>query len=607
MIKAQKRIIAFLLCFVMVAATLGTLTACDEAPTTMSLYTVTYDLNYVGATKRVQSYQAGVTANDWKAPRDGYQITGWYTDVTCTEEYDFSTPIESNLTLYAGWGTAPGMVNVKFEFGYSGAADKEVAIKDGTKINQMHAPKVDRYGMDFMGWYKDEALTEAWDFETDTVSGDTTLYAKFEQTINIPKDADGNVIYNNVEILLWDSLTGVIPTATLQKVVDVFNKEYEGKIKVEIGTGGIGATKGQENVLLRTQQSTDMMLTYSTYYPIGDIYSLAGLEINNDDFIDGAVRESTYAGVMLHTPIAAIVPYVVYNKALVAKYSDNGQLPTNYSELSALLQKAYEGESKTNSSFYSIMSTNGDKFNEYSSTVAFAQNNADYYQYNGLANKSSWNQDGVTDRAVTALENTYDLFGVNGANYGSTKSSYTDATVYQAVKKGNALMGLINWRGQEATIAADSTVGVMPLSGLFTDSTDEASQRIPVYTFGIGFCNLATNITNDPVRLCAAAVVVNWISEHDYLLAEEGYMPMRKSSYENEAYVNSTNATVNLLKSVGLPENFWTLHGCNKGRTIIATNAAKNTIVPYLTDAKASKLDAAGKISSLYSSICELI
>ena len=35
--------------------------------------------------------------------RENWILSGWYTDENCTEVYDFSTPVEENFTLYAGW------------------------------------------------------------------------------------------------------------------------------------------------------------------------------------------------------------------------------------------------------------------------------------------------------------------------------------------------------------------------------------------------------------------------------------------------------------------------------------------------------------------------
>ena len=47
----------------------------------------------------------------------------------------------------------------------------------------------------FVGWYKDEALTEAWDFENDVINEDITLYAKWGQetsAISVTHSIDTN-------------------------------------------------------------------------------------------------------------------------------------------------------------------------------------------------------------------------------------------------------------------------------------------------------------------------------------------------------------------------------------------------------------------------------
>lgn len=46
-----------------------------------------------------------------------------------------------------------------------------------------------RPGFDFQGWYEDVQLTEPWDFESDTISESTVLYAKWDA-------AEYNIIYD---------------------------------------------------------------------------------------------------------------------------------------------------------------------------------------------------------------------------------------------------------------------------------------------------------------------------------------------------------------------------------------------------------------------------
>ena len=74
-------------------------------------YTVTFkDWNgdTIGTQIVVQGNKATVPAVD--PARSGYTFNGWFTDVNCTNLFDFNTPVMSDLTLYAGWSlnTNPG-------------------------------------------------------------------------------------------------------------------------------------------------------------------------------------------------------------------------------------------------------------------------------------------------------------------------------------------------------------------------------------------------------------------------------------------------------------------------------------------------------------------
>ena len=69
-------------------------------------YIVTFNLN--GDTSQTapaaQSVApGGVATSPTIQLREGYELTGWYLDAACTQRFDFSTPINGNLTLYAGW------------------------------------------------------------------------------------------------------------------------------------------------------------------------------------------------------------------------------------------------------------------------------------------------------------------------------------------------------------------------------------------------------------------------------------------------------------------------------------------------------------------------
>lgn len=69
-------------------------------------YTVTFDANGKDAampdSQRVKEGKAA-TEPSTQPQCKGYTFGGWYTDETCTQAYDFSTPVTADLTLYAKW------------------------------------------------------------------------------------------------------------------------------------------------------------------------------------------------------------------------------------------------------------------------------------------------------------------------------------------------------------------------------------------------------------------------------------------------------------------------------------------------------------------------
>lgn len=596
--KSYKRVLSILICCVMVLAPLTLFAACGANDTAKSDYDITYELNYEGSTSRVYPVQSGAKAVDWKATRAGYLLVGWYTDKEGTEKYDFSKKVKSDLTLYAIWREKPGVTTVTFDFGYAGAANKVIEISKESLINEKYKPENERFGMKLVGWYRDAELTTEWNFNTDTVQGETVLHAKYEYTVNIPRNEDGSIKYDNTTVYIWNPDGNKLPSDKLQKLVDEFNAAHEGKIIVTAGSQLLN----QADVFLRIQQTPEQMRCYTTYYPIADIFSFAGINVTNSDYFAGALNECTSRGVMLQTPVAAVAPYLVYNKTLMQKYNGGNPLPTTYSELSALLQKVAAGERATNSNFKSILTTTQWMYKEAPSLAAFVQNGADYYTYADGIYQNLWYDDAVMAKATEAMRITYDLFGVNGLNGGGTLNGDMSA-VRSAVASGNALMGLISWLGNESAIAADSNLGVISLAGLLTDGTGAEKNRIPVHTVGIGFYNGATNVLADPLKTCAAAEFAYYVSQHAYVFAENGYVPLSKEAASNEAYTKSENAVVQLIRTVNNPENFYTLPGSANLKAIVNTTAAEGVIIPYLTDVNATRADVPAKTKELYSQV----
>lgn len=598
--KTKTNALALLLVCVLVAGAV-VMTACNVAQdTTQSKlsYNVTYDLNYEGADSRVFPVQSGVTAPAWKPSREGYRLDYWTTDKAGTQKYDFSAKVRSDITLYAVWKQKPGIATVSFDFGYAGTSTKVIEVEKESLIQEKYKPTAERYGMELVGWYKDVELKNEWDFENDIVTENTVLHAKFEYTINIPRDEDGNIKYDNTRVFIWNSNTNCANTTVLQKIIDAFNEEHKGKIIVEQGNNLIT----QADTFLRIQQTPEMMKNYTTYYPVADMFTFAGLDFSNEDYFEGATNECKNKGVMLQAPVAAFSPYLVYNKTLMSKYNGNNPLPSNYSELSALLQKAAAGEA-SNTNFKSILTSVEWMYKEAPSYTAFAQNGADYFTYTDNVYLNTWLQDGMMAKANTAMQITYDLFGVNGLNKGGAQKYLQGNDTYQKVSQGNALFGFQTWAGGETAIANNSNLGVMPLSGMFTDSTDQYKDRVPVHGWGVGFYKYAKNVLADSLKVCAAVEFTKYLMDNAYMFAEVGFVPLSKAAANNETYVNSTNVGVQLLRECCNPQNYYTLPGSASLKPIVNVTAAEGVIVPFLTSATATRDMVEDKLKELFEQV----
>lgn len=570
------------------------LSACDSGSAKVE---VVYHLNYNDAGERTVEIPTGTTAVDWNAPRDGFKIKDWYTDEACQNEFDFSQKITSKLDLYADWTVYEGKVPVTFNYNYPGSRSSfTISVDKGGKVAESYAPtaeKVDRLGMKLDGWYKDPACKQKWDFESDTADSEMTLYAGYVANNTIPRDASGKIIYDNVQVNFWLADNGK-GQEIFKKLAEEFNKEYAGKIQVN----ATPALLDQNTYSVRLQSTPEKSVNEGTYYSISDIYSMADIEYSLDDWYEGALQDSLYKGALTSVPMLASVPYIVYNKTLMQNYND-GKLPKNYSELSALLKKAYEGEKAAKPKFKSFMTNVDWTFKEAPSSVAFLQNGAEYYTYDHdtAMYSNNWKEANVQNAAVTALTNMYNLFGVDGSCHGGTadSSSYDDHTPVNAVKNGDALMCLVNYMCSNDLVKGNTNLGIMPLSNLFTDNTDGAAARIPIHTFGLAFYR-AGKVSD--VQLAAGAVFADYCSKHSEAFTEEGWYPIRKSCTDSSKF---NAAYKEVLEQVGNPENFYTYCGYTNGKRIVNSICAEKYILPMLGETNVNFAQKAAEMTTAIS------
>lgn len=170
--------------------------------------TVTFETNG-GTAIPAQVVQYGERVQRPEDPlRNGFHVEGWYSDLDLKNPWDFETDtVQGNMTLYVKWaeGDPAGTVSVlwwiipalillavlllilllllllgrktvRFETECSAKVAKQ-KIRKGSCAVRPEDPV--RLGRTFAGWYRDREKTVAWDFETDPVKENITLYAKW--------------------------------------------------------------------------------------------------------------------------------------------------------------------------------------------------------------------------------------------------------------------------------------------------------------------------------------------------------------------------------------------------------------------------------------------
>ncbi len=140
-------------------------------------FTVTFDSNGGSSVNAINDVESGSTITAPTAPtKEGYTFVGWYKDTDCTEVFDFENDtVVNDVTLHAKWEVNKYTVHFNSHEG-SAVADK-TNVEYNTTITAPTAPT--REGYTFDGWFKDDACTQAFDFENDKITGETTLHAKW--------------------------------------------------------------------------------------------------------------------------------------------------------------------------------------------------------------------------------------------------------------------------------------------------------------------------------------------------------------------------------------------------------------------------------------------
>jgi uncharacterized repeat protein (TIGR02543 family) len=186
--------------------------------TTGSGTLIEYGNTWIGGNRNSRGYVPN-TGGEWELHEATF-VTGNTTDngrLSLATDDGGAYSYFDNFELYEAW-------IVSFNTGAGSAVAPKYVIK-GEKLGTVTEPTLEGYT--FKGWFKEESCTNAWNFETDVVDSNKTLYAKWDFNVgmNLPGDA---VIRTE-----YFSLTGAQLESIDQSGLYIVKKIYEsGKTEV---------------------------------------------------------------------------------------------------------------------------------------------------------------------------------------------------------------------------------------------------------------------------------------------------------------------------------------------------------------------------------------
>jgi uncharacterized repeat protein (TIGR02543 family) len=155
--------------------------------------------------------------------KTGYAFDGWYKEVSLTNKWDFaSDTVTTNITLYAKW--IP-MYTVTFNADGGSPAPVQQTAACGGNVTEPDA--MSKTGYTFDGWYKEAGFINKWNFASDTVTVDITLYAKWNvNQYTVTFNANGGTPAPTTPITVSHGQKITEP-AVMGKAGNVFNGWYK--------------------------------------------------------------------------------------------------------------------------------------------------------------------------------------------------------------------------------------------------------------------------------------------------------------------------------------------------------------------------------------------
>ncbi len=140
-------------------------------------YRVSFNTNGGTAVSTTIAEEGKIISETTIPSKTGFTFEGWYKEAGLINKWNFTTDkVTSNITLYAKWVVKTYRVSFNTN---GGTVISAKIVEEGKTITEPSAST--NLGSIVEGWYKEKELTTKWNFATDTVLGDITLFAKWKE------------------------------------------------------------------------------------------------------------------------------------------------------------------------------------------------------------------------------------------------------------------------------------------------------------------------------------------------------------------------------------------------------------------------------------------
>ena len=306
---------------------------------TINRFTVSFNSNSGSLVTSQQVDYEGTAVEPTAPVLTGYVFSGWYSEISLENKFNFTTQVKENLTLYAKW---TAVYTVSFNSNDGTAVDAQV-VEFGQRVAEPEAPT--RVGYTFDGWYSDSSLMEAYVFTT-PITTDRTLYAKWTSMAAWQQVGEAIGLESTFEFLrLAVDSKGTIYALGAPVVNDskIYLMKYEDGVWEQIGDKDDfpGLTGHNPGLQLAVDSQDTLYFAYHEYYG-GDIDSdvVVVKKYNGTEWESVGVTGKRMGSITIAFDNDDI-PYIFYleklvqlgDRAGVIKYVDNhwidvgGELP----------------------------------------------------------------------------------------------------------------------------------------------------------------------------------------------------------------------------------------------------------------------------------------